>query len=63
MYLMYNQKIKLKKKYIIYNIMYKKKPPKKQTKPKKKAPKGFHYMPDGKLMKDSLMKKKTKKKK
>jgi len=34
-------------------------PPKK--KPKKKAPKGFHYMPNGKLMKDSDMKKKKKK--
>lgn len=30
----------------------------KPKKPKKKAPKGFHYMPDGKLMKDSEMKKK-----
>jgi len=30
---------------------------------KKKAPKGFHYMPDGKLMKDSDMKKKEKPKK
>jgi len=32
---------------------------------KKKAPKGFHYMPNGKLMRDSAMKKKpasTKKK-
>jgi len=28
---------------------------------KKKAPKGFHYMPNGKLMKDSAMKKKKKK--
>jgi hypothetical protein len=25
---------------------------------KKKAPKGYHYMPDGKLMKDSAHKKK-----
>jgi len=31
-------------------------PPKK--KPRKPAPKGFHYMPNGKLMKDSAMKKK-----
>tara|TARA_R100000935_G_scaffold54515_1_gene83494 strand:+ start:379 stop:507 length:129 start_codon:yes stop_codon:yes gene_type:complete len=31
--------------------------------PKKRppAPKGFHYMPNGKLMKDSLMKKTVKK--
>jgi len=29
---------------------------------KKKAPAGYHYMPNGKLMKDSAMKKKTKKK-
>ena len=28
---------------------------------KKKAPKGYHYMPNGKLMKDSAMKKKKKK--
>jgi hypothetical protein len=28
---------------------------------KKKAPKGMHYMPDGKLMKDSAHKKKSKK--
>lgn len=27
---------------------------------KKKAPKGYHYMPDGKLMKDSAHKSKTK---
>ena len=31
-------------------------------KPTKKAPKGSHYMPNGKLMKDSAMKKTTKKK-
>ncbi len=30
-------------------------------KPKKKAPAGFHYMPNGKLMKNSAMKKKKKK--
>ena len=29
---------------------------------KKKAPKGYHYMPNGKLMKDSVHKKKKKKK-
>ena len=29
----------------------------------KKAPKGYHYMPNGKLMKDSAMKKKKTKKK
>ena len=29
---------------------------------KKKAPKGYHYMPNGKLMKDSAHKKKRKKK-
>ena len=34
----------------------KKKKPKK--KPKKKAPPGYHYMPNGRLMKDSDMKKK-----
>lgn len=28
---------------------------------KRAAPKGFHYMPNGKLMKDSAMKKKGKK--
>ncbi len=39
--------------------MYKKAPPK--SKPKKKAPKGYHYMPNGKLMLDSKMKKKKKK--
>ena len=32
----------------------------KQTKKKKVAPKGYHYMPSGKLMKDSDMKKKKK---
>ena len=41
--------------------MYKNKPKKKL--PKKKAPPGFHYMPSGKLMKDSDMKNKKKKKK
>ena len=34
----------------------------KQTKKKKVAPKGYHYMPNGKLMKDSDMKKDKKKK-
>ena len=29
---------------------------------KKKAPKGYHYMPNGKLMKNSAHKKKKKKK-
>ena len=29
---------------------------------KKKAPKGYHYMPNGKLIKDSAHKKKKKKK-
>ena len=28
---------------------------------KKKAPKGYHYMPNGKLMKDSAMKKRKRK--
>ena len=28
---------------------------------RKKAPKGYHYMPDGRLMKDSAHKKKRKK--
>mgnify|MGYP003136145093 FL=1 len=40
-------------------------PPKKMPKLKyikKKAPSGFHYMPNGKLMKNSAMKKKKKKK-
>ena len=32
----------------------------KVKKPKKKAPAGFHYMPNGKLMKDSDMKPKAK---
>ena len=36
----------------------KKKPVKRRRAP---APKGFHYMPNGKLMKDSAMKKKKKK--
>ena len=39
---------------------YDKKKPKKSV--KKRAPAGFHYMPNGKLMKDSAMKKKKKKK-
>jgi len=42
-------------------MAYGSKPPAKKGKPKKKAPKGFHYMPSGKLMKDSAMKKKGKK--
>jgi len=29
-----------------------------KMKKKKKAPKGYHYMPNGKLMKNSAMKKK-----
>tara|TARA_R100000278_G_scaffold121446_1_gene105435 strand:+ start:201 stop:308 length:108 start_codon:yes stop_codon:yes gene_type:complete len=33
-----------------------------KRKKKKKAPKGFHYMPDGSLMKDSDHKKRKKKK-
>ena len=43
--------------------MYYKMPPKKPPAPKKKkvAPKGYHYMPSGKLMKDSDMKKNKKK--
>lgn len=42
----------------------KKKPEKKkpEKKKQKKAPPGYHYMPDGKLMKDSDMKKKSKNK-
>tara|TARA_R110000796_G_C14557248_1_gene434486 strand:- start:3047 stop:3184 length:138 start_codon:yes stop_codon:yes gene_type:complete len=39
---------------------YGNKPLKKPT-AKKKAPAGFHYMPNGKLMKNSAMKKKKKK--
>tara|TARA_R110002126_G_scaffold5284_2_gene28060 strand:+ start:63 stop:302 length:240 start_codon:yes stop_codon:yes gene_type:complete len=35
----------------------------KRSNNKKKAPTGYHYMPDGKLMKDSNMKKKKPKKK
>tara|TARA_R110000803_G_scaffold38352_2_gene82855 strand:- start:32 stop:256 length:225 start_codon:yes stop_codon:yes gene_type:complete len=35
----------------------------KKSNNKKKAPTGYHYMPDGKLMKDSDMKKKKTKKK
>ena len=39
--------------------MYYKMPPKKPpVKKKKVAKKGYHYMPNGKLMKDSDMKKK-----
>ena len=37
-------------------------PPKKPKKPRKPAPKGYHYMPNGRLMKDSAMKNKKKKK-
>ena len=33
------------------------------SKPKKKVPKGYHRMPNGRLMKNSAMKKKGKKKK
>jgi len=33
------------------------------AKKRKKAPKGYHYMPDGKLMKNSAHKKGKKKKK
>jgi hypothetical protein len=36
--------------------------PKHNMKKKKKAPKGYHYMPNGKLMKNSAMKKKKGKK-
>lgn len=36
-------------------------PPKKPKKPVKKAPPGFHYMANGKLMKNSAMKKNKKK--
>jgi hypothetical protein len=32
------------------------------AKKRKKAPKGYHYMPDGRLMKDSAHKGKRKKK-
>ena len=32
------------------------------VKRRKKAPKGYHYMPDGRLMKNSAHKKKKKKK-
>jgi hypothetical protein len=32
-----------------------------KKKKKKKPPKGFHYMPDGRLMKNSAHKKKRKK--
>tara|TARA_R110001632_G_scaffold177896_2_gene297610 strand:+ start:176 stop:415 length:240 start_codon:yes stop_codon:yes gene_type:complete len=40
-----------------------KKSDKTSSKKKKKAPPGYHYMPDGKLMKDTDMKKKKPKKK
>jgi hypothetical protein len=33
----------------------------KKPKSKKKAPAGYHYMPDGRLMKDSDMKRRKKK--
>ncbi len=33
---------------------------KRNTTRRKKAPKGFHYMPDGRLMRDSAHKKKKK---
>jgi hypothetical protein len=33
------------------------------AKKRKKAPRGFHYMPDGRLMKNSAHKRKRKKKK
>tara|TARA_R110000772_G_scaffold191447_1_gene302409 strand:+ start:515 stop:646 length:132 start_codon:yes stop_codon:yes gene_type:complete len=36
----------------------KKKPVDKKKKPKKKAPPGYHFMPNGRLMKNSDMKKK-----
>jgi len=36
--------------------------PPKKPKPRKPAPKGYHYMPNGRLMKDSVMKNKKKKK-
>ena len=35
---------------------YHSKPKKKKAKKKKKAPKGYHYMPNGKLMKGSAHK-------
>jgi len=35
---------------------------KKKTSRRKKAPKGYHYMPDGRLMKDSAHKKRKRKK-
>ena len=38
-----------------------KKKPAGENKKKKVAPKGYHYMPNGKLMKDSDMKKNKKK--
>ena len=39
---------------------YKKKTPEKKSKSKSKVPKGSHRMPDGSIMKDSDMKKKSK---
>jgi len=35
---------------------------KKKTSRRKKAPKGYHYMPNGRLMKDSAHKKRKRKK-
>jgi hypothetical protein len=50
-----NEKKVMKTKDIFEQMNIKKKPVKKKV-----APKGFHYMPSGKLMKDSDMKKGTK---
>ncbi len=41
----------------------KKKKPKKGKKKRKAAPKGYHYMPNGKLMKDSAHKGRKKRRK
>ena len=46
-----------------YHSKPKKKKPKKGKKKRKAAPKGYHYMPNGKLMKDSAHKGRKKRRK
>ena len=46
-----------------YHAGKKKKPKKKGGKKRKAAPKGYHYMPNGKLMKDSAHKGRKKRRK
>ena len=56
-----NERKKINSKEIFDNYDQKKTPTnkKKQTTKKKQAPKGYHYMSSGKLMKDSDMNKST----